>query len=68
LYIDRLYLWGLFCAFFIAENFSNTLLGVEQIGNEIENPFGHDFNDLPIDEICTSVSANVEQAIAYSLK
>jgi putative membrane protein len=44
------------------------LLGVEQIGNEIENPFGHDFNDLPIDEICTSVSANVEQAIAYSLK
>lgn len=42
------------------------LLGVEQIGNEIENPFGHDFNDLPIDEICEGVKANVEQAITYS--
>ncbi len=41
------------------------LLGVEQIGNEIENPFGHDANDLPIDAICENVMANVEQAIAY---
>jgi putative membrane protein len=44
------------------------LLGIEQIGNEIENPFGHDLNDLPIDTICESVTANVEQAIAYSTK
>ena len=44
------------------------LLGIEQIGNEIENPFGHDLNDLPIDTICESVTANVEQAIAYSPK
>ncbi|WP_271251934.1 bestrophin family protein [Pseudanabaena sp. Chao 1811] len=41
------------------------LMGVEQIGNEIENPFGHDFNDLPIDAICEGVTANVEQAITY---
>jgi putative membrane protein len=40
------------------------LMGVEQIGNEIENPFGHDFNDLPIDAICEGIAANVEQAIA----
>ncbi len=40
------------------------LMGVEQIGNEIENPFGHDFNDLPIDAICEGITANVEQAIA----
>ena len=41
------------------------LLGIEQIGNEIENPFGHDFNDLPIESICEGIAANVEQAIAY---
>ncbi|TYQ29880.1 bestrophin family protein [Pseudanabaena sp. UWO310] len=41
------------------------LLGVEQIGNEIENPFGHDFNDLPIDEICEGISNNVNQVISY---
>ncbi|PZO43391.1 MAG: hypothetical protein DCF19_05460 [Pseudanabaena frigida] len=41
------------------------LLGVEQIGNEIENPFGRDLNDLPIDAICESVTDNVEQVIAY---
>ncbi|ORZ37002.1 Bestrophin, RFP-TM, chloride channel-domain-containing protein [Catenaria anguillulae PL171] len=27
-----------------------TLLGVESIGQEIENPFGYDLNDLPIDK------------------
>jgi tetratricopeptide (TPR) repeat protein len=38
LYIDRLYLWGLFCAFFIAENFSNTLLGdrTNQLRNSLK--------------------------------
>ncbi|WP_055075468.1 bestrophin family protein [Pseudanabaena sp. 'Roaring Creek'] len=41
------------------------LLGVEQIGNEIENPFGHDFNDLPIDEICEGITNNVKQVISY---
>jgi putative membrane protein len=41
------------------------LLGVEQIGNEIENPFGHDANDLPLDEICQNIITNVEQTIAY---
>ena len=41
------------------------LLGVEQIGNEIENPFGHDANDLPLDDICQNIITNVEQTIAY---
>ena len=27
------------------------LVGIEMIGVEIENPFGHDFNDLPLDSI-----------------
>ncbi|KAI9206331.1 Bestrophin, RFP-TM, chloride channel-domain-containing protein [Polychytrium aggregatum] len=32
-----------------------TLLGMESIGGEIENPFGYDENDLPLDEYCTTV-------------
>lgn len=29
-----------------------TFLGVENIGSQIENPFGYDENDLPMDEFC----------------
>lgn len=42
---------------------SFTLLGVEQIGNEIENPFGHDPNDLPLDELCNTMLHNIEDLI-----
>ena len=27
--------------------------------SEIENPFGHDFNDLPIDSICQTIEGNL---------
>ncbi len=36
------------------------LFGIEQIGIEIENPFGCDSNDLPLDQICKSMKRNVE--------
>jgi ion channel-forming bestrophin family protein len=39
------------------------LLGIEEIGNQIEDPFGHDENDLPLDMICKSVIENVEELI-----
>ncbi|MBD1936599.1 bestrophin family ion channel [Microcoleus sp. FACHB-68] len=39
------------------------LLGIEEIGNEIENPFGYDPNDLPLDEICNTISNNIEDLI-----
>jgi ion channel-forming bestrophin family protein len=39
------------------------LLSVEEIGNEIEDPFGLDLNDLPLDQICEEVVAGVEGAI-----
>jgi len=35
------------------------LLGIETIAVEIENPFGHDFNDLPIDSICQTIEGNL---------
>ena len=34
---------------------SFTLLGIEEIGIEIENPFGYDPNDLPLDAICNTM-------------
>ncbi|HEU4535463.1 MAG TPA: bestrophin family ion channel [Polyangiaceae bacterium] len=33
--------------------------GIEEIGVEIENPFGHDDNDLPLEAICETIRANV---------
>jgi ion channel-forming bestrophin family protein len=38
---------------------SFTLFGIEAIGMEIENPFGSDPNDLPLDTICTTIQTNV---------
>jgi putative membrane protein len=39
---------------------SFTLFGIEQIGIEIENPFGYDSNDLPLDAICNTMLRNIE--------
>lgn len=43
---------------------SFTLFGIEEIGIEIENPFGYDANDLPLDAICNTISQNIEDFIA----
>ncbi len=39
---------------------SFTLFGIEEIGIEIENPFGHDPNDLPLDGFCDTIRRNIE--------
>lgn len=39
---------------------SFTLLGIEEIGIQIENPFGYDSNDLPLDAICNTMLLNIE--------
>ncbi|MEI9813321.1 MAG: bestrophin family ion channel [Acidobacteriota bacterium] len=36
-----------------------TFFGIEEIGVEIEGPFGHDENDLPLKEICDTIFKNV---------
>jgi ion channel-forming bestrophin family protein len=38
---------------------SFTLFGIEAIGIEIENPFGRDPNDLPLDLICETMFKNI---------
>ncbi len=39
---------------------SSILLGVDEIGAEIEEPFGHDPNDLPLDAICKTMLRNID--------
>jgi putative membrane protein len=45
---------------------SFTLFGIEEIGIEIENPFGHDANDLPLDAICTTIRRNIEDLMTLT--
>jgi ion channel-forming bestrophin family protein len=43
---------------------SFTLFGVEEIGLEIENPFGLDANDLPLDTICNTLKSNIQDLVS----
>jgi ion channel-forming bestrophin family protein len=43
---------------------SFTLFGIEAIGVEIENPFGDDPNDLPLDTICNTIERNIDDLIS----
>ena len=45
---------------------SFTLFGIEAIGIEIENPFGYDANDLPLDAICKTMWRNIEDLITLT--
>lgn len=45
---------------------SFVLLGVEEIGNEIEDPFGYDFNDLKLDSICATLLQDIQSVLAFS--
>ena len=40
------------------------LLGVKEVGRELENPFGTEVNDLPLDDICKTVSINIDSTLA----
>jgi putative membrane protein len=39
------------------------LMSVELIAEEIEDPFGHDLNDLPTDELSVRIRENVEEIL-----
>jgi hypothetical protein len=36
------------------------ILGLAAIGNELENPFGNDVNDLPLDHYCTELTSELD--------
>ncbi|KAI8883375.1 hypothetical protein K501DRAFT_249738 [Backusella circina FSU 941] len=44
---------------------SFTLYGIEAIGSEIENPFGYDDNDLPLNQYCDELKKEVEYIIYH---
>lgn len=48
--------WGAAVATFFL---SYVFFGIEEIGVEIEDPFGTDENDLPLDRICGVIQANL---------
>lgn len=41
--------------------------GIEEIGVEIEDPFGEDENDLPLEEICDSINKNTRGLLSVNL-
>ena len=42
------------------------VFGVEEIGLEIENPFGCDPNDLPLNAICATMERNIQDLITLT--
>ena len=44
---------------------SYVLYGIEAIALEIENPFGTDKNNLPLDQICQTINQNIQDFILH---
>lgn len=42
---------------------TSILFGIEEISSELENPFGQNPNNLPLDVICDEISKNAEELI-----
>ncbi len=52
--------WTLVATMLIAYVF----FGIEEIGVEIEDPFGSDENDLPLERFCSTIERNLSELIA----
>ncbi len=50
---------------FVTLFLSYTLYGIEEIGVEIEDPFGQDDNDLPLERICGTIQANLSDILDH---
>lgn len=44
--------------------FFYVLVSIEVLAEEIEDPFGTDDNDLPVDDICCRIEKTLDQIIA----
>lgn len=44
------------------------ILGLLFIGREIENPFGHDVNDLPLDDYCGQIACEMDVIAAQAME
>lgn len=45
---------------------SYTFFGLDAIGNELEDPFGRDENDLPTDSLVRTIERDVLSALGHS--
>lgn len=54
---------GLFTGLIVAI-MTFTLLGIEEIARQIENPFGYDENDIQLDTICQAMLKNIQDLIS----
>jgi predicted membrane chloride channel (bestrophin family) len=57
--------WNILPVMLIA---SFTLFGIESIGSEIENPFGYDPNDLPVDHFCEQLQLELKLLMEKNAK
>lgn len=46
---------------------SYVFFGIEEIGVEIEDPFGEDENDLPLEDICASIHRNTKGLLSVPI-
>lgn len=56
--VDNFHEWTVLVATMMAY----ILIGIEEIGTEIENPFGTSHNDLPLERICTNLQTQLRDA------
>lgn len=54
--VEPLHSWCILATALIAF----VMFGIEEIGVEIEDPFGTDYNDLPLEKICATIDANIQ--------
>lgn len=40
-----------------------TFFGIEEIGAQIEDPFGNDDNDLPLERFCATIEGNLRELV-----
>lgn len=57
--VERLHLMTPWVALLV----SYTFLGLDAVGDELEDPFGEDLNDLPLSTICRTIEINVRQML-----
>jgi len=43
------------------------LLGIEEAGAEIEDPFGDNPNDLPVEAMCATIAKDTKALAEYAL-
>lgn len=49
---------------FVVAIVAYTLFGLDALGDEIEEPFGNEPNDLPLDTLCRTIEINLRESLA----